>query len=312
MSKSFNKIFRTIDEQITILRGKGLVIENDEEAKSLLLRENYFFISGYRHLFMELGKKDSFLPGTTFEELYAAFIFDRRMRNIFFKNILIVENNMKSIISYQLSKKYGFREKDYLNPRNFVQDKLSDRQVRDVLNKVHRQVRVNGPKHSATTHYMDNYGYIPLWILVKVLSFGIVAEFYGILKNEDKEKIAEFYGMSGETLGRYLALLSNFRNVCAHEDILYDHKTQRFVPDNKYHELLNIEKYEDIYRYGKNDLFALVIMLKGMLRKEEFSVMMDEIKKEIDILDEKVNVIPLSKVFDKIGFPTNWYDIKEL
>ena len=94
MSKSFNKIFRTIDEQITILRGKGLIIKNDVETKNLLLRENYFFISGYRHLFMELGKKDKFLPGTTFEELYATFVFDRKMRNIFFKNILVIENNM--------------------------------------------------------------------------------------------------------------------------------------------------------------------------------------------------------------------------
>lgn len=312
MSKSFNKIFRTIDEQITILRGKGLVIENNETTRNLLLRENYFFISGYRHLFMEPGKKDKFLPGTTFEELYAAFVFDRKMRNIFFKNILVVENNIKSIISYQLSKKYGFREKDYLNPKNFVQDKLSDRKVKDVLNKMHRQVRVNGRQHTATMHYIDNYGYIPLWILVKVLSFGIVAEFYGILKNEDKHSIAKFYNLDGSTLERYLSLLSNFRNVCAHEEILYDHKTQRFIPDSRYHELLDVEKVDDIYKYGKNDLFSLLIMLKYLLSKEEFEEMIEEIKLEVDILDDNIDVIPLSTILSKIGFPKNWYDLKDL
>ena len=87
MKKSYNKMFKTIDQQIAILRGKGLIIENNDETKNLLLRENYFFISGYRHLFMEPGKKDTFLDGTTFEELYATFVFDRKMRNIFFKNI---------------------------------------------------------------------------------------------------------------------------------------------------------------------------------------------------------------------------------
>lgn len=312
MSKSFNKIFRTIDEQITILRGKGLVIENNDETKDLLLRENYFFVSGYRHLFMEEGKKDTFLPGTTFDELYATFIFDRKLRNIFFKNILIVENNIKSIISYQLSKKYGFREKDYLNPKNFNQDKIFERKVKDILNKMYRQIRVNGRKHTATMHYIDNYGYIPLWILVKVLSFGIVAEFYGILKNEDKHGIAGFYNLSGETLERYLSLLSNFRNVCAHEDILYDHKTQRFIPDNKYHELLKIEMIDDAYRYGKNDLFSLVIMLKCLLKEAEFEEMIEEIKLEVDILDDNINVIPLSNILTKIGFPSNWYDIKDL
>ena len=312
MSRSFNKIFRTIDEQIAILRGKGLIIENDEKTKDLLLRENYFFINGYRHLFMEPTTRGKFLPGTTFEELYALFIFDRKMRNIFFKNILIVENNIKSFISYQLSKKYGFREKDYLNPKNFVQDKLSTRKVKDILNKVYRQSRINGRQHSATTHYMDSYGYIPLWILVKVLSFGIVSEFFAILKPADQSEIAKYYGIDGTTLERYLSLLSNFRNVCAHEDILYDHKTQRFIPDSKYHEMLNIEKIEEIYRFGKNDLYSLVIMLKHLLRPSEFEEMIVEIKVEMEILDEYIKIIPVSDILVKIGFPPNWYDIKEM
>ena len=312
MKQSNNKMFKTIDQQITILRGKGLIIENNDETKNLLLRENYFFISGYRHLFMEPGKKDTFLPGTTFEELYATFVFDRKMRNIFFKNILIVENNIKSIISYQLSKKYGYKEKDYLNPNNFSNDKLKTRKIKDVLNKMYRQIRVNTPKHTATMHYIDNYGYIPLWILVKVLSFGIVSEFYGILKSEDKKEISALYSIEADALERYLVLLSNFRNVCAHEDILYDHKTQRLIPDTKYHEMLNVEKIEDIYRYGKNDLFSLVIMLKFMLNNEEFEEMIDEIKEEVDILDACVDVVPLESILLRIGFPKNWYNIKNL
>lgn len=47
---------------------------------------------------------------------------------------------MKSLISYQLSKKYGFKEKDYLNPKNFSKDPIKIRQVHDVLNKVKRQM----------------------------------------------------------------------------------------------------------------------------------------------------------------------------
>ena len=306
------KIFKTIDEQVDILKRKGLIVDNNEKTREILFRENYFFISGYRHLFMtkESGKK--FLPGTTFEELYATFLFDRAIRNTFFKNILIVENNIKSIISYQLSRKYGFKEKDYLEPQNFSQDSLQSRQVYDVLNKVKRQIRVNGRKHTATYHYIENYGYIPLWILVKVLSFGIMAEFYDILKDEDKVEISNFYKVNSEVLGIYLSLLSNFRNVCAHEDILYDHRTQRVIPDTFYHEKLNISSDEDGYIYGKNDLFSLVIILKVMLRKEEFDIMIEEIKREVQSLDEAINVVPLDTILNRIGFPSNWYDIKEM
>lgn len=306
------KIFKTIDEQTDILRKKGLIINDEKKTREILLRENYFFISGYRHLFMNKEDKDKFLPGTTFEELYATFLFDRAIRNTFFKNILIVENNIKSITSYQLSKKYGFREKDYLDPKNFSQDSLQSRQVYDVLNKVKRQIRVNGRKHTATFHYIEHYGYIPFWILVKVLSFGIMAEFYDILKYEDQAEISKFYNVSPEILGTYLSLLSNFRNVCAHEDILYDHRTQRVIPDSKFHRLLNIPKDEDGYIYGKNDLFSLVIMLKVMLSKDDFDEMIIEISREVENLDKIVNTVPLDTILNRIGFPNNWKDIKDL
>ena len=38
------KEFRTLDEQIDILKSKDLVISNESLAKDILLRENYFFI----------------------------------------------------------------------------------------------------------------------------------------------------------------------------------------------------------------------------------------------------------------------------
>ena len=307
-----NKVFKNLAEQIEILKYRGLIIKNEEVAKKILLKENYFFINGYRHLFSKDKSSDVFIYGTTFEELYGTFVFDRRLRNIFFKYLLVVENNIKSIISYQLSKKYGYKEKDYLNYENFNQDPLRKRQVNDVLNKMKRQIRVNGGKHTATMHYMNKYGYIPMWILVKVLSFGIVSELYAILRYDDQRDIADIYGVSPDVLGLYLSIIANFRNLCAHEEILYDYRTQRVIPDSPIHYALGIEKVYDTYKYGKNDLFALVIMLKVLLSDTEFRNMMYEIGYEIEILDEKVDVIPLDSILHKIGFPSNWRDIIDL
>ena len=303
------KTFKSIDEQIEILKSKGLEIDDINYAKSVLLRENYFFLSGYRHLFLKSQKDRMFIPGTQFKELYAMFNFDRQIRNIFFKNILIVENNAKSIFSYQLSKKYGIKEKDYLNPKNFTKNSIKSRQVHDVLNKVKRQIRVNGKQHSATIHYITNYGYIPLWILVKVLSFGIMAELYGILTEEDQMEIASFYNLDIESLTIYLSILSNYRNLCAHEDILYDHRTQKSIPDSKYHYKLNIDMIDDEYVYGKNDLYSVVIIFKQMLSEDEFKEFINEIGYEIDILEGKTNVLPINNFLNKIGFPENWRDI---
>ena len=240
------------------------------------------------------------------------FNFDRQIRNIVFKNLLIVENNIKSVFSYQLSKKYGYREREYLRPGNFNNSREKARQVNDLLKKMKRQIRVNGSQHSATCHYLNTYGYIPMWIVVKVLSFGIVSELFTIMKADDQKEISETYNISVDNLTVYLPILANYRNLCAHEDILYDHKTQREIVDTKYHDLLSIPMMDGEYIYGKDDLFALVIILKYMLREEEFTLLMNELDYEISILEGKLHTIKIDKVLDKIGFPSNYKDLARM
>ena len=306
------KVFKTIQEQISILESKGLIIDDYLFTEDILIRENYFFISGYRHLFLKSPKDRNFIKGTTFRELYALFNFDRQVRNIVFKNLLIIENNLKSIISYQLSKKYGFREKDYLKPENFTKVPDKQRQLSDTLKKMKRQIRVNGAQHSATSHYLKNYGYIPLWVVVKVLSFGIVGELYTVMKREDQEEIANIYDLSINNLLTYLPILSNYRNLCAHEDILYDHRMQKIIGDTRYHDGLDIPTTDGEYIYGKDDLFALIIILKQLLRPEEFRLLINELSYEIDILCGKLKVINIGKVLDTMGFPRNFREILDL
>lgn len=306
------KLFKTLDEQLEILKGKGLIVEDEVLAKEILLRENYYFINGYRILLMNSTADRTFVVGATFRELYSIFLFDRCFRNILFKNLLIIENQLKSIIAYQLSRKYGYRDKDYLNPKNFTTDRMKSRRVKDVIDKMKRQIRVNGSHHMATMHYMNNYGYIPLWVLVKLLSFGVICELYFILKSDDQVAIADMFGVDTNYLENFLPLLSNYRNLCAHEDIVYEHRTEKTIYNTPYHERLEIPRMDDEYIYGKNDTFAVLIIMKYMLRKEDFRVLMKEIEYEVERLDGIVDSIPIEKILDRMGFPTNYMDLVDL
>jgi len=306
------KEFKTIDQQIDILKKKGLIIEDINMAKDILLKENYFFLNGYRHLFMNSPTDRTFISGSSFNELYSLFLFDRYSRNIFFKNLLIIENRLKSVISYQLSKKYGYKEKDYLNFKNFDQNPERKRKVKDVLEKMKRQIRINASRHNATMHYLRNYGYIPLWILVKVLSFGMVCELFSILKKEDKLDIASVFGISIDYLEDFLPILSNYRNLCAHEDIVFEHKTERVIPDTEYHKKLNIFRMDDEYIYGKNDIFSVIIMFKFMLSDDEFRLMIKEFEYEFQKLDGMIDSIPVEKILDTMGIPKNYMDILDM
>ena len=307
-----NKEFKKLDEQVEILINKGLTVNNPLYAKEILFRENYFFLNGYRHLFMKSATNKTYIEGTTFEELYSLFLFDRSFRNILFKNILTIENNVKSIMSYQLSMQYGYHEKDYLNRKNFTNNQEKNKQVNDVIKKMRRQIKSNAESHSATMHYVNSYGYIPLWVLVKVLSFGIIGELYSILKREDKLSIADVYDLDADTFANYLVMLSNYRNICAHEDIVFDNKSQRQISDTKYHRLLKIDITNDEYVYGKNDVFALIIIMKSMLKPDEFKNLVLEIKHTINNLEMNLSSISINKVLDRMGFPVNWEELINL
>lgn len=308
-----NKEFKNLEEQIEIFKSKGLVVNNIDYAKEVLLRENYFFLNGYRHLFMKSNSDKTYVNGATFEELYSLFLFDRAFRNLLFKNILTIENNLKSIISYQLSLRYGYREKDYLNPKNFTNNPEKHKQVNDVIKKMKRQIKNNATQHSATMHYVTNYGYIPLWVLVKVISFGILGELYSILKKEDQIIIADIYNIDVDVFENYIVMVSNYRNLCAHEDIVFENKTQRQIEDTKFHRELKIDvDQEDKYIYGKNDVFALVLIIKQMLKDDEFNAFCNELSNLINDLGNTLKSIPIDNVLQRMGFPKNWEDLRKL
>lgn len=88
-----DKTYRTVAQLIDILRSRGMVIEDGaphDTAMRILETENYYnIVNGYKDLFLSPASAPSqehYRNGTTFEELYALYQFDRDIR-IFISNI---------------------------------------------------------------------------------------------------------------------------------------------------------------------------------------------------------------------------------
>lgn len=64
--------------------------------------------------------------------------------------------------------------------------------------------------------------------------------------------------------------------------------------------------------YGKNDLFAIVLIFKTMLPKSSFNKFFQAFKKQMDALSAVLTTIPISDVEKAMGFPTNWTTIKSI
>ena len=99
-----DKDFKTIDEQIEILRSRGLTIEDEAEAKDFLLRNNYYRVSGYS---LTLRKNDVFAKSATFQNIEDIYNFDHEFRHIILHHIETIEVQIKSIYAYEFTKVYG-------------------------------------------------------------------------------------------------------------------------------------------------------------------------------------------------------------
>ena len=69
---------------------------------------------------------------------------------------------------------------------------------------------------------------------------------------------------------------------------------------------------DDEYNYGKNDLFAILIIMRQMLTEEQFKEIMFEIGYEIDVLDGHIDTVELDLILNKIGFPSNWRELENM
>jgi abortive infection bacteriophage resistance protein len=126
------------------------------------------------------------------------------------------------------------------------------------------------------------------------------------------KKIADTLGVDTRYLESFLPILANYRNLCAHEDIVYEHRTEKCIYNTIYHEKLEIPRMDDEYIYGKNDIFAVLIIMKYLLREEDFRLLMREVEYEVEKLDGIIDSVPVEKILDRMGFPKNYMDIVEL
>ena len=99
-----DKNFTTIEQQIAILKSRGLSIPDEEKAKDFLIRNNYYRISGYS---LTLRSHNVFFPSTNFQNIIDIYEFDHEMRHILLNYINKIEVTVKSIYSYEFTKIHG-------------------------------------------------------------------------------------------------------------------------------------------------------------------------------------------------------------
>ena len=286
------KEYMSNEQLIDYLISKKVNVINKEEAIKKIEKYTYYsIVNSYKFNFKD--SKNNYLPNVSFDEIYALFEFDKNLKYIILKYTLEIETIIKSLMANQISKNYGLI--NYLTIDN-LDDNAQIETKEKLINKINEEINHNYNIHSAITHYKDKYGYIPPFVLMKILTFGVTSRYYGLLKQKDRQKIAKYFKISDKSLKQILKNLTSIRNIVAHSDRLFCFR-------DKY--TLSFKLIDKNYNIKDNTtkLYMMIKALKLILTKGLYNEMIKRINNEIKILDSKLSSISINDILKIMGYP---------
>lgn len=311
MKHKISKPFLTHKQQIEKLSvDKKLLITDAAKAADILSRICYYaLIDGYKNLFYNPMTRQ-YKEGTKLEDILVLYYYDESLRNLYFRYLCHIEQRMRSLISYYFSETYSHMQVAYLTPCNYNYVPKFQKQIDYLINKVlnyEANVNIN---HEYVVYQRNTYGNVPLWVLMNTLTYGQISKMYTYLKTGMQSKISmPFEAVTEKELGQFLKALTNFRNICAHNERLFSFRNNTDIPDKHLHKALSIPKKGNSYKMGKNDLFSVTIAFRYLLPRNEFLDFKRQLMRLIEQYTKKSDILTEEMLLNAMGFPVNWQNI---
>lgn len=180
--------FKTINEQIDILKHRGLNIHNEERAKRYLLTNNYYnIINGYSKFFQD--HEDHFVDGATFDEIRELYWFDKEFKQVLLNGILNAEHHLKSIAAYRFAEANPRSKYPYLQIENYDSNSLNRNWK--LISRLSKILSSNCNYDNNTIyHNIHSHNDVPIWVIVDYFDFGTLRDFIRCLPRNVQNKIA--------------------------------------------------------------------------------------------------------------------------
>lgn len=314
------KPFKTYKEQIAILKKRNLKIVDEAKAEDVLSKINYYnIINGYKYIFLKrdlngnLVKPEEYKDNASFDELHSLYMMDSELKKTIFPYILRFEKLIKTSCAYHFSKAHQ-ESYPYLQMKNYSDDLKDLDYVLKNISALSNLVSSNN-KHKygkpAVKHYITKHSEIPLWVLVNFLTLGNVSYFYSSLTNALKSTIAKDFSTrykrdyntkekveEGE-MREVLKITNLFRNVIAHDEVLYSFKIHKSSSTTKFTKFF-------VNEYQGKSLYDLIMILKLVLPKEEHEDLIEDLKRIFNQYSDKFTSVNFDEIIKVAGFIKNW------
>lgn len=241
---------RSYEEQATrLLDVHNLQVGNADRARHILSTVNYYRLTTYGKHLRRADDPELFMDGVTLDDLYDLYQFDMGLRHQLLPVLEFFEVQLRAKISYHLAMTYG--STGYTNAANFRLDRQSQGSHKSLMNKFRIEVDREDDLAFVRHHQAKYGGKFPIWAAVELFSFGMIAQLYAILTEDDQWAISKQYKLSPEELGTLIGAAVDVRNICAHYGRLYNQAMEDRV--------ILLPRYK---MYESDFVFPIVLMLK--------------------------------------------------
>lgn len=221
----------TVDQQLDLLKSRGLTVNDTDKAREILLDIGYyrlgFYLFPFEKSYPELrNRTHEYVEETSFEDAVNLYYFDFDLRLLLMRYLNRIEIAFRTSLIYNLSNKYKS------NPVWFVSPTIVNRPYAlDFERKVYTCDFKRNPvihRHHLTN---PNDRFAPAWKTLEFMTFGAVMKLYEQLKDrDDKIFIAHEFGVRQVvTFESYMHTIRQVRNACAHGLLLYDMRLTRRI-----------------------------------------------------------------------------------
>lgn len=223
----YEKPWLSYEQQADLLIDERGLSANRENLIRHLQEVGYYRLSGYWYIFKRSNISDSkgthderFIEGTTFDEIWSLYTFDRQLRLLALDAIERIEVYFRSQLAYELAKETG--PFGYLEPENLP--RLDEEEYSEFLERCETQyLRSSEP---FVRHFKEKYGdskeLPPYWIMVNLMEFGTMLRLYKGASSEIRNELAGKLGVTTRVLKSWLVALNTTRNICAHHARLWN------------------------------------------------------------------------------------------
>lgn len=297
----YNKPPLPFCKQAQLLIERGLIVEEKIDLIKYLKQVNYYRLSGYLYTFKSSNTKTSietYLPGTTLEIIQNRYEFDRQLRLLLMDAIDRIEISILRTLVVEKNAcifgPFGYVHKNNYNP------KISHSTYKQILSDM--LVDEKRSYEEFIKRYRSKYKsekYLPLWMVVELMSFGQLFTFYRNQHQSIKKSVANEFNIFPLVLDSWLHTINYIRNASAHHVRLWNKPlpVKPKIPDEKH----DINWYNPV-KINNDHIFVVLCIISYLM-----NIISPESNwnKNLISLVKKNPEIPIMSM----GFPANWLEL---